>query len=292
MKNKYMWRIAIAILIILIPIGVNCLMIEPSPFDSLQPVGSYKEWIPFWGSFIGALIAGLVTVYLLRETIKENRNAISIAHKKEDLDRYIVEIANNLLIFNSGQLSRITKEMLANNDKANELLMSACDYIREHFTRFDLAFSCGVMSTTEDLYIRRINKLCFESLYHIEDLKSLNGLMGAIMPNENKNSSSDTIISGLESCIQLYKDKYANLSKESENHRLYIENHSPLPFIFEIPIIKNGNYNISNLFNETGKGVVCILSKIEQNANDTELKKLSRDLIKEKREEIESLLND
>ena len=59
--------------IIVLPIIVNCILHINNPISEWLPtVGIPNEWIGLWGSYIGAIISGLIALYVLYHTITEN----------------------------------------------------------------------------------------------------------------------------------------------------------------------------------------------------------------------------
>src|SRR5574344_1932475 len=68
-KKKYIW-IALGI-IILVPIGLNCLILLPAFFPF---VGDDKMWISFWGGYIGSVLMGIITLMVLHKQLKQNHD--------------------------------------------------------------------------------------------------------------------------------------------------------------------------------------------------------------------------
>lgn len=71
MKKRHYFFIFLAI--IASPIIVDFILYRNNPISEWLPtVGYPNEWIGFWGSFIGAIISGLIALYVLYHTITEN----------------------------------------------------------------------------------------------------------------------------------------------------------------------------------------------------------------------------
>ncbi len=71
MKKRHYSLIFLAI--IASPIIVDFILYRNNPISEWLPtVGYPNEWIGFWGSYIGAIISGLIALYVLYHTITEN----------------------------------------------------------------------------------------------------------------------------------------------------------------------------------------------------------------------------
>lgn len=71
MKTKH--YIIILFAIIAVPIIVNLILYSNNPIAHWLPtVGLPSEWIGFWGNYAGAIIGGLIALYVLYHTITEN----------------------------------------------------------------------------------------------------------------------------------------------------------------------------------------------------------------------------
>ncbi len=71
MKKRHYFLIFLAI--IASPIIVDFILYRNNPISEWLPtVGYPNEWIGFWGSYIGAIISGLIALYVLYHTITEN----------------------------------------------------------------------------------------------------------------------------------------------------------------------------------------------------------------------------
>lgn len=54
-----------------------------------------NEWIGFWGSYLGSVLGGLITLFVLYQTLKENRLS-QLRREKIDFCNYISELVGKL----------------------------------------------------------------------------------------------------------------------------------------------------------------------------------------------------
>lgn len=74
MDNRKRSRIFISIIIIIIlviPVGVGIGVSLPI----FMNIENSNDWIGFWGGYLGAIIGGIVTLYVLWRTVNDNENA-------------------------------------------------------------------------------------------------------------------------------------------------------------------------------------------------------------------------
>ena len=66
--KKYWWVI---LLIISVPIIINCLILKPAMFKF---VGKDTDWLNFWGAYIGTVLSSCIAFYVLRKQLSQNQN--------------------------------------------------------------------------------------------------------------------------------------------------------------------------------------------------------------------------
>ena len=64
MKNRW-WIIIIIIFALITPVILNITIGSKNPLDSIKVVGTEVDWLGFYGSYIGALIGALITLYAM-----------------------------------------------------------------------------------------------------------------------------------------------------------------------------------------------------------------------------------
>lgn len=70
MNPKYYKYIAA---IVIVPILINIVLCCSNPLPWNIPIaGTSGDWVGFWGNYAGAIIGGLIALYVLYHTITEN----------------------------------------------------------------------------------------------------------------------------------------------------------------------------------------------------------------------------
>lgn len=121
-------------IVVLIGVPIIVYLLSSIP---LLPIGGNNDWAGFWGGYLGAIIGGSITLYVLFKTMQENRWSQS-RQEKIDFCNYIAEMIGRICrqinerdifvlkyLTNSvgGDKSDIYRAMLANN-QASELMQT------------------------------------------------------------------------------------------------------------------------------------------------------------------------
>lgn len=77
-NNKRFLFLIIAVTVVIIPFFLGCFISSPI-FKNF--VGGIN-WIGFWGSYLGSVVSGLITLFVLFKTLESN---------KEDLEKTFIE---------------------------------------------------------------------------------------------------------------------------------------------------------------------------------------------------------
>lgn len=93
MKNYNIVTIVLAVIciIILVPLGIAFLL----SFNFINTDTS-NEWIGFWGGYIGAIVGGLITLYVMHTTLNENKVEIE---RQREFDLRLSEIENKRMLY-------------------------------------------------------------------------------------------------------------------------------------------------------------------------------------------------
>ena len=311
-KYKHVVWISLVI-IILAPILVNWLMMCHSPIESFKAIGDYNVWIPFWGSLIGALIAGVITIYLLHETLKANaktskealaaseinsekalkanRTAIYISHKKEELNRFINEMVKNYTALNLVLIFKAREKLaLREYSNAGEIFKNImCDFDSQVAT-FRISFERKNMSSSEESYCEFFGKLYSNVMFLISDLESISTL-SELISNFSKKINEEDIMK-INRCIALLRKKYDLENKNSTDFQQYIkdQNDYALKFIHNLEAIPD--IHGMPMFEEKLRLAYVYTGDLIQQYlfKKVELQDISLYLIEEKEQDIEDLL--
>lgn len=117
MKDK--WKIILIALVcviapVLIGMGVSA--------DILNDWTNDNDWIGFWGSYAGAIMGGLITLYVMHYTIKNNEDSLRIERKKNFTDKILYE----LIEYHTGiddLAGKISKNKSINMNEAKSLMI-------------------------------------------------------------------------------------------------------------------------------------------------------------------------
>ena len=194
MKRK-LWIILI-ILALIVPIILNIIIGSTNPLDSIRVVGAEKDWLAFYGSYLGALIGALITLYAMFRESKNNALNIMISNQenhikdlREQLSVRIGEfmfgdIGNSALITTKPDYkftaSDIVEILIKLNDNVNHIT-SQCNAwgviynndSRDIVQKFNNAYiTCrNVYNRDVDEITARLNDLCAENQ---EDIAKFN----------------------------------------------------------------------------------------------------------------------
>ena len=101
---------------VILAIGVSC--------PEFQKINGGDNWIGFWGSYLGAILGGCITLYVLFSTIKNEKEKIELQQKIEKCD---------LLLENIAALNALHKKiMLAKREGENAFLNACIEFWHRH----------------------------------------------------------------------------------------------------------------------------------------------------------------
>lgn len=132
MKTKHC-IIAILIAIVVCPIFINIIICCRNPLPWNVPIaGTSENWVGFWGSYAGAIVGGLITLYVLYHTIKENAKirdsqvkTIKYTQQQTWLENLRKQLIDNYKMFDMQSFALATNAMRRGAyDNAVSILMS------------------------------------------------------------------------------------------------------------------------------------------------------------------------
>lgn len=132
--KKIILGLAAILLIVVIPLIVTMMV----SFDVLHYVNTDNSWIGFWGSYLGAVMGGCITLYVLQKTIKANNSNLdkTLAAEKEKVlrdekEKFCDEVCKMALNCSVDFSEYITS--IANGDQINletsKKILVTCDIL-------------------------------------------------------------------------------------------------------------------------------------------------------------------
>lgn len=95
MKKKTLFIILVISTILIIPIVINFLLMLPTPFK-LNVLGSKEDWLSFWGTYIGGIIASSVSFVILYLTLLHNKKEAEIERANNKLTQLKKDLSERL----------------------------------------------------------------------------------------------------------------------------------------------------------------------------------------------------
>jgi len=112
MKNTLKQTILWSPIIIGAPILINFILGAYTPYN-LHAVGNAQNWIGFYGSYLGGVIAASISFVILWHTIEENKKVAFRNSKKEELFRQqkmMAEQISNMNFYSIGYISMFVSQ--------------------------------------------------------------------------------------------------------------------------------------------------------------------------------------
>lgn len=134
MKAKCYISVFVGIMI-LIPIVLNIIIGAPNPFSNIEVVGSPTEWLSFYGSYLGGLLAVLVGLFTIFCESRRNGLNIMIQDQNTYLEKLRFELADIISSFDYWYLGSISLDVANKSDKeAYEII---CHTQREYLNKLN-----------------------------------------------------------------------------------------------------------------------------------------------------------
>lgn len=103
--NRKIIFIAIIIVILAIPLLINFLILRPAIFEF---IGDGKDWLLFWGSYLGGAFAALVGFVTLYYSAKRQHIEMQISRKESSLRILQAKLSECISIFNYSRMLTIS----------------------------------------------------------------------------------------------------------------------------------------------------------------------------------------
>ena len=120
--------VVVPIIIVVVPILINWIIGLHTPCKIIV-VGESKDWLSFYGSYIGGIITALISFFILYRTIRHNKNEAEITRKKQDLEILENRLSEHIAFLNFYKIETIA--LVINDDalsQAEILKLEAFNY--------------------------------------------------------------------------------------------------------------------------------------------------------------------
>lgn len=214
--KKYWWVI---LLIISVPIIINCLILKPAMFKF---VGKDTDWLNFWGAYIGTVLSSCIAFYVLHKQLSQNQNEnennrtlqiniLKYQQKSQWLTELKIKLAEYYKAFSFNDINAIADRILAKETYANIQIKEVRASLKQVIDGFNIAdFSKGVMFSKE---------LTQEEIDFLEKLKSYSDEFCALIEDLDwyvfevygHNGSDDTL-------RRMYESKTKKYQQEEHTH--------------------------------------------------------------------------
>jgi hypothetical protein len=124
-----MKRILLAIVIITItPICLNWIVSTTTPWN-ISIAGDMSDWIGFYGSYIGGMLAAAISFFILIYSLKHNRNENIIDRKRQDIKELKQILSERYSKLSYTRIINIASNL--NNNQSNDELLLLESYYEE-----------------------------------------------------------------------------------------------------------------------------------------------------------------
>lgn len=166
-KFKLIHILIIIIGVILSPVILNIILKSPNFW--IEGIGNEIDWLAFWGSYGGATIGGLITLYVLYKTLTQNDNnntaskdlqlAIVKAQFKQNwLDNFIVDLKEIINYVNLVELREAIFNINANPNKARDFISKEIVRTSSKPIEFNLHFDESIADDLENQFMSSFNE--------------------------------------------------------------------------------------------------------------------------------------
>lgn len=163
--QKIVLIIGIALLFLISPIILNFILGLETP-KIIDIVGDSTDWLSFYGSYFGALIAASISFFILYKTIDHNRKSAELSRKQVEIDKLAERLGECISLFNFN--------LIANN---------------------------GIPYEKMDSFHIQIEKL-EEYYFEIDKMSKRLKLYYSV----NKSDESHSFFSNLKKCVELFQE--------------------------------------------------------------------------------------
>lgn len=247
MKRKQ-W-IILVILALIVPIILNIIIDSTNPLDSIRVVGTEVNWLGFYGSYIGALIGALITLYAMFRESKNNALNIMINNQEnliKDLREQLSARISTLTFSKIGNFALYTTKENLPVDKSQ--IDSALKELNDYHTKATQEYNAWGTMYADDTrkIVKQFNGAYLECItqYHTdintitrklydlknldshEDFKNFNEWLKVFCVDlsEHQQKFVKELFRIARIWLQSEKDKFENLQKQLQSSGIRINN--------------------------------------------------------------------
>ena len=181
MKRKGLIGLGI-VAIIMIPIGLNCIlgMYTPALFENIEIIGEGRDWLSFYGSYIGGVITATISFIILYQTIAYNRNEAEINRQEEKLRRLQDDLGDIVGELNFSKIGNVAL-VINDHERCKEENLKLDTFHQEltlHFNSFNLLYENETDSVVVDFM--RLYKICVTKLF--DEITAMTRLISRLPP--------------------------------------------------------------------------------------------------------------
>lgn len=153
--------------IVAIPIAINWVLNRATPLY-IQTIGESKDWLSFYGSYIGGIITASISFVILNKTINYNKNESEIIRQKKDMENLENRLSDHISFLNFYKIGTIS--LVINDDlmskteilklegfnyelirKSNALRLIYEDNCEKHIADYIMKFDACIKQMSNDI---------------------------------------------------------------------------------------------------------------------------------------------
>ena len=215
----------VVIVLAITPIAVNIMLGATNPFD-IGIVGNNVDWLSFYGSYLGGVIAAIIAFVTMWQTSKHNTLSIMIHRQETYIENLSLELGKRISNLNFWNIAKVAlksnEDLLAYIPIAIEELNNMSKEAIQLYNVYGLLHSDKTNKAEENLnaaYNTCINQ-------YNERIRQMTGMLNDVQSNKDYNSfrlDLKRFIIELDNDKSFVKDLF-NKSKElikEEEEKLY-----------------------------------------------------------------------
>lgn len=209
----------VILLIISVPIIINCLILKPAIFKF---VGKDTDWLNFWGAYIGTVLSSCIAFYVLHKQLSQNNNEnennrtlqiniLKYQQKTQWLTELKTKLAEYYKSFSFNDINAIANRMLTKETIAYIQIKETRVSLKQIIDSFNIAdFSKGIMFS---------NELTKEEINILEKLKSYSDEFCALLEDFDWYMYEVFALNGNDDSLkEMYKNKTKKYQQEEHTH--------------------------------------------------------------------------